>query len=167
MDLGMRRKDRVTGHSWNLLRPCLILATLLAACCLIFDNSLSSGVDQTGSSRDLLFTTATDGRGGDASTATKFVVSSLRFRPTYNARRLLESSHEHDSSSGDGNNETDSGPYIVTFFGMDAEDETLRMVHFLQHYVDKLGVLPERCIFVLHSRHGEKAIAKGAKNRAT
>jgi hypothetical protein len=71
------------------------------------------------------------------------------------------------ASAGVGNNESDSGPYLVTFFGMDAQDETLRMMHFLQHYVDKLGVLPERCIFVLHSRHGEKAIAKGARNRIT
>eukprot|EP00193_Tetraselmis_chui_P008900 CAMPEP_0177767732 /NCGR_PEP_ID=MMETSP0491_2-20121128/9300_1 /TAXON_ID=63592 /ORGANISM="Tetraselmis chuii, Strain PLY429" /LENGTH=390 /DNA_ID=CAMNT_0019284403 /DNA_START=196 /DNA_END=1368 /DNA_ORIENTATION=- len=173
----------VTGNHSSLLRSCLILmGVILAACCVVFKIPATLLIGDGQHQRPLKIgrnppsVSATTGGGALAySTAPhKYTASSLSSHspPAFSyARRMLDLSsgnggHEdnnNEATSEAGNRNYDDSPYLVTIFGMDAEDEKLRMMHFLQHYVDKLGVLPERCIFVLHSRHGEKAIAQGRR----
>lgn len=52
--------------------------------------------------------------------------------------------------------------YLVARFGMDDEDEPARMEHFLRHYLEKLQIRRDRCLFALHSAaQGEEPIEAG------
>jgi hypothetical protein len=143
------------------------------AACLLFGNIYNptslGGAEAKKIRRHLPRATICGGSGcGGISSAASIRLTSRS--STVYGRRLLDelspggyndSSRVSPVSSSENRSRYSGGPYLVTFFGLDAEDETLRMMHFLHHYLDKLGVRPDRCIFVLHSRRGEAGVAEG------